>query len=290
MFERANMWDGFGLAFRYLNEGFLGPQNEPAMLPLMTPLHYKDAFALLLSRWWPVNAPCRLGAALGPETYFDTTATRFRSEYGDRHGLGLQVDLAGQCDVTRRLSIELTATRSFDVASFDSSTVLVGFVFTPRERAASESGDEQLSPRGRVDITAGRVDIDDFDVSHDDGTTTWLTYGRFLHGSFGFDASLLRERVANVVDRRGAALEFTAEHAFWSDRLHVFAGIGPYLAHSIDYETNQSSTQLNVLISYGIRVIIFKRLSLVAKLGRVAAGAGRNDSDLATVGFALAVP
>jgi hypothetical protein len=241
-------------------------------------------------------APCRLGAALGPETYFDTTAKQFRSEYGDRHGLGLQVDLAGQCDITRRLSIELTATRSFDVASFDSSTVLVGFVFTPRERAAggergaSESGDDELRPMGHVDITAGRVDIDDFDVSHDDGTTTWLTYGRLLHGSFGFDASLLRERVANVVDRRGAVLEFTAEHAFWSDRLHVFAGIGPYLAHSIDYVANQSSTQINVLISYGLRIIIFKRLSLMAKLGRVAASAGRNDSDLATVGFALAVP
>ena len=290
MFERANLWDGFGLAFRYLNEGFLGPQNEPAPQQLKSPLHYKDAFALLLSRWWPVNAPCRLGAAFGPETYFDTTATQFRWEYGDRHGLGVQVDLAAQCDVTRRLSIELTATRSFDVASFDSSTVMMGFVFTPRECADGESGDGQAISMGHVEITAGRVDIDDFDVSHDDGTTTWVTYGRFLHGSYGFDASLLRERVANVVDRRGAALEFTAEHAFWSDWLHVFAGVGPYLAHSIDYETNSTRTQINLLISYGIRIMIGKRSSIMAKLGRVAASAGRNDSDLATVGFALAVP
>jgi hypothetical protein len=290
MFERANMWDGFGLAFRYLNEGFLGPQNAPAPMPLASPLHYKDGFALLLSRWWPVNAPCRVGAALGPETYFDTTATQFRSQYGDRHGLGVQMDLAAQCNVTRQLSIELTATRSFDVASFDSSTVLVGFVFTPRQAESSESDNDEMPPRAHAELTAGRVDIDDFDVSHDDGTTTWVAYGRALHGAFGFDVSLLRERVANVVDRRGAALEFTAERAFWSDWLHVFAGVGPYLAHSIDYETNSSSTQINLIISYGMRVMIGNRLSIMAKLGRVAASSGRNDADLATIGFAFAVP
>jgi hypothetical protein len=289
MFERANMWGGFGLAFRYLNEGFLGPQNEPAPMPLATPLHYKDGFALLLSRQWPINTPCRVGAALGPETYFDTTATRFRSQYGDRHGLGLQVNLVGQCDVTRRLSMEITATRSFDVASFDSSTVLFGFVFTPRAQAGRESNDE-FSPNGHVELTAGRVDIDDFDVSHDDGTTTWVAYGRSLHGAFGFDLSLLREKVANVIDRRGGAVEFTAEHAFWSDWIHVFAGVGPYVAHSIDYETSRSSTQINLLISYGVRIMFGKRLSIMAKLGRVAANAGRNDTDLATVGFSLATP
>jgi hypothetical protein len=292
MFERADLWDGFGLAFRYLNEGFLGPQNEPAPLPLLSPLHYKDAFALLVGRWWPVNAPCRLGAAFGLETYFDTTAAQFRSEYGDRHGMGAQLNLAAQCDLTRRLSVELTATRSFDVASFDSSTVLVGFVFTPRDCASSggRGGDVTLSPRGRIEVTAGRVDIDDFDVSHDDGTTTWITYGRMVREPLGFDVSLLRERVANVVDRRGAALEITAEHAFWNDWLRVFAGIGPYLAHSIDYETNGTSTQINLLISYGIRVMLGKHVSLLVKLGRVAASAGRNDADLATVGFSLAVP
>jgi hypothetical protein len=291
MFERANMFDGFGLAFRYLNEGYLGPQNAPAPLLLASPLHYKDAFALLVTRWWPVNAPCRLGSAFGVETYFDTTATEYRAEYGDRHGLGVQLNVAGQCDITRRLSVELAATRSFDVASFDSSTVLLGFVFTPKECGEDGGPDEfGANLRGHMEVTAGRVDIDDFDVSHDDGTTTWITYGRSLAGPFGFDMSLLRERVANVVDRRGAALEFTAEHAFWSDWLRVFAGVGPYLAHSIDYESNSTSTQVNLLISYGIRIMIGKRFSMMAKLGRVAASSGRNDSDLTSVGFSLTVP
>ena len=291
MFERSNMFGDIGLAFRYLNEGYLGPQNAPAPMPLASPLHYKDTFALLATHWWSVNAPCRLGGGLGVETYFDTTATKWRADYGDRHGLGVQLNIAGQCELTRRLSIELTATRSFDVASFDSSAVLLGFVFTPKDcdvvRGLEESS---LQPRGHVEVTAGRVDIDDFDVSHDDGTTTWLSYGRSLNGPFGFDVSLLRERVANVVDRRGAALELTAEHSFWVDWFHVFAGAGAYLAHSIDYDSRRSATQVNLLISYGLRISIGRRFSVMAKLGRVAASAGRNDSDLATVGFAIAAP
>ena len=292
MFERTDMLDRFGLAFRYLNEGYLGPQNAPAPLPLASPLHYKDTFALLVTRWWPVNAACRLGGALGIETYFDTTATQYRWEYGDRHGLGVQLNLAGQCNLTRRLAIELTATRSFDVASFDSSTVLLGFVFTPKD-CGEDSGIDDAGAadlHGHAEVTAGRVDVDDFDVSHDDGTTTWVSYGRSLRGSFGFDVSLLRERVANVVDRRGAALEITAEHSFWADWLHVFAGVGPYVAHSIDYEFNRSSTQVNLLISYGIRISFGRRFSVMAKLGRVAASAGRNDADLTTVGVAFATP
>lgn len=289
MFERSNLWNGFGLAFRYLNEGYLGPQNEPAPMPLMSPLHYRDAFALLLSRWWPINAPCRLGAHAGVETFFDTTATDFRATYEDRHGLGAQIDLEAQCNITRSVSVELTATRSFDVASFDSSALLIGFVFTPQDCRQGNSY-EGTTRRGYFEITVGRVDVDDFDVSHDDGTITWVTYGRQVTGPFGFDFSLLRERVDDVVDRRGGALQFTAEHAFWSDWLHVFAGVGPYLAHSIDYERNTNNTQVNLLISYGLRIMVGKGFSILAKLGRVASGAGRDDSDLATFGFSLAVP
>jgi hypothetical protein len=292
MFERTNIVNDVGIAIRYLNEGFLGPQNEPAPLPLWIPLHYKDAFALLLTYWRPTSTTCRLGAAVGPETYFDTTATMFRSAYGNRHGVGVQASLSEQCNLTRRLAVEVTATRSFDVASFDSSTLLVGFVFTPRDTSDSERGDyrSDASGNGRLEITAGRVDIDDFDVTHDDGTTTWITYGRRLQGSFGLDASLLREKVAGVMDRRGAALELTAQHDFWASWFQVFAGIGPYLARSTDCGKGTTQTQINLLISYGVRIAIGSRFSLVGKLGRTAASSGRNDADLVTVGFAFKTP
>ena len=292
MFERANIVDDFGVAFRYLNEGFLGPQNEPAPLPLWTPLHYKDAFALLLTYWHSTSSACRFGAAAGPETYFDTTAKKYRSAYGDRHGTGLQASLSEQCNLTRRLALELTATRSFDVASFDSSTLLIGLVFTPQDLDDSDRGEHRVDAPGdgRLEITAGRVDIDDFNVAHDDGTTTWITYGRKLQGSIGWDASLLREQVAGVMGRRGGALQVTAQHDFWASWIQVFAGIGPYVAHAIDCERDTSNTQINLLLSYGVRIAIGNRFSLVAKLGRVAASSGRNDADLVTVGFSFKAP
>ena len=291
-FERANIVNNFGIAIRYLNEGFLGPQNEPAPLPLWTPLHYKDAFALLATYWHPTSTTCRFGAAVGPETYFDTTAKMFRSAYGDRHGAGIQASLSEQCNLSRRLAIELTATRSFDVASYDSSTLLVGLVFTPQDIDEAEHGDPRpgASGTGRLEITAGRLDVDNFNVSHDDGTTTWITYGRALQGSFELDASLLREKVAAVMDRRGGALEVTAQHDFWASWFQVFAGAGPYLAHTVDCQRGTNTTQINLLISYGVRFAVSDRFSLVGKLGRVASSSGRNDADLITVGFSFKAP
>jgi len=295
MFEQKDVVHDFGIAIRYLNEGFLGPQNEPAPLPLWTPLHYKDDFALLLTHWNDVGGTCRLGAALGPETYFDTTAKMLRSAYGNRHGLGLQANLSSQCDLTRRLAFEITLTRSFDVASFDSTTVLVGFVLTPRHLNAADPSDDPQSVgksvgAGRFEITAGRVDIDSFDMSHDDGTTTWVTYGRSLQGSFGFDASLLREKVASVIDRRGGALQLTVQHDFCAPWLQLFAGAGPYYAYSDDPVSGTTSKRVNFLLSYGARIDLGARFSLVAKLGRVAAESGRDDADLVTVGVAFKTP
>jgi hypothetical protein len=294
MFERTNVMDSVGIAIRYLNEGFLGPQNEPEPLPLWTPLHYKDAFALLATYWRTMYSTCRLGAAIGPETYFDTTARMFRSAYGNRHGLGVQADLSSQCDLTRRLAFEVTLIRSFDVASFDSTTILVGFVFTPKDGRGADMYDDDRTANngrpeygGRFEITAGRVDIDSFDVSHDDGTTTWISYGRGLQGSFGVEVSLLREKVASVIDRRGGALQITAEHEFCAPWLRLFAGAGPYIAYSADHANEVTSKQVNFLISYGVRIDFGARLSLVGRLGRVAAGSGRNDADLVTLGVAL---
>ena len=102
MFEHTNVFGGLGAAIPYLNEGFLGPQNEPWALRLNSPLHYRDACSALLDYWWPFNNICRIAPALGPKLYFDTTATLLRQNCGDRHGLGLQANVLGQCDLTSR--------------------------------------------------------------------------------------------------------------------------------------------------------------------------------------------
>jgi hypothetical protein len=287
MFEHPSVFGRVGIAIRYLNEGFLGPQNEPWPLMLKSPLHYRDAFSLLFDYWMPISANCRVAAALGPETYFDTTANSFRWSYGDRHGMGLQTNVIGQCHLTSRFSIEMMVSRSFDVASFDSTAVLFGLVFTPRASTDLEPSDERESAvrHDRVEVAVGRIDLDNFDVSHDDGSVAWVEYAHPFTDSLGVALSLLRERVADVLDRRGTALELTAQHRFFTPRLQLFVGIGPYLARTTEIIDRTTNAQINLLLEYGLRVAIGKHFSLALKLGRVAAASGRNDSDLITVGI-----
>ena len=280
--------------FAISTKDFSRPQNEPAPLPLWTPLHYKDAFALLLTHWHPTSSACRFGAAAGPETYFDTTAKKYPSAYGDRHGTGLRSQpvraMQSNPPIGSRIDghplVRRREFRFFNLADRSPS------ISTPQDLDDSDRGEHRVDAPGdgRLEITAGRVDIDDFNVAHDDGTTTWITYGRKLQGSIGWDASLLREQVAGVMGRRGGALQVTAQHDFWAPWIQVFAGIGPYVAHAIDRERGTSNTQINLLMSYGVRIAVGNRFSLVAKLGRVAASSGRNDADLVTVGFSLKAP
>jgi hypothetical protein len=291
MFEHTDVYGGVGVAIRYLNEGFLGPQNEPWALTLKSPLHYRDAYSALLDYWWPLNKICRFAPALGPEMYFDTTAELLRRNYGDRHGVGLQSSILGQCDLTSRLSIEAAVTRSLTVASFDSTTVLLGLIFRPAP-ASEHDFVERIGAarRGRVEITAGRLDIDDFNVSHDDGTVTWVSYAHEVSAPYGLEISLLRERVASAFDRRGAALQLTLQHQLFVSRLQAFVGIGPYLARSTDLVSGAAATQANLLLAYGVRFVLARGCSLTVKLGRVAASSGRNDSDVVTAGFSADVP
>jgi hypothetical protein len=183
------------------------------------------------------------------------------------------------------------------VASFDSTALLVGLVFTPRKLNNLESSADRGSTdpgsavrSGRLEIVGGRIDTDDFDVSHDDGTAAWIAYGHTLKGPLGMEVSLLRERVSGVFDRRGAAVELTAQHEFGVHWLQLFAGAGPYLARSNDYEDRTARTQVNLLLTYGIRISLGHEFSFVCKMGRVAASAGKDDVDLATVGFDINVP
>jgi hypothetical protein len=52
-------------------------------------------------------------------------------------------------------------------------------------------------------------------------------------------------------------------------------------------QPNVSSTQVNLLLSYGIKFPVGNRTSFVMRFGRVESASGRNDTDLLTVGFAM---
>jgi len=290
MYEQPHLVGDFGLQIRYLNDGYLGPTQVPWQVQLHQPLHYRDAYGLQLSYWSPQAGNCRIGAALGPEIYFDTYTSTYRAQYEDRHGIGVQPSIAAQCQIFKRWALEFIASRSLDVASFDSTALLVGFTYTPRFAFYTRESDDAQDDRQPVrylELTAGRSEVDCFHMSGETGSAIWATYGQRVRDPLAFEVSLLNEDIAGILQRRGISPQLVAEHEFSSGHLQVFAGIGPELTRYRDDVAQTLNTQVNLLLSYGVRIPVGSRAALVMRFGRVESSSGRNDTDLLSAGLAI---
>jgi hypothetical protein len=178
IYEQPNLFSHFGLQIRYLNEGCLGPTNVPWAIRLSRPLHYRDAYGLQLSYWSALHSHCRIAAAFGPEIYFDTMTSIYRAQYQDRHGIGIQPSISGQCRLNSRLALEVVASQSLDVASFGATAVLLGMTYTPRSPAERDDSEDNTSDARHkyLELTAGRAEVDSFRLSHEIGSAIWATY------------------------------------------------------------------------------------------------------------------
>lgn len=295
---QPNVLGPLGLEFSYLNEGHL-TTTWPWYWPVNLPLHYRDSYALQLDAWTPSLARCRLGAALGPEAYFDTTTSGYRTHYEDRHGVGLRTSVSGQCYLLSTLAIQVLAGRSFNVASYDSNVLMFGLTFTPGNGATPGSGGGAL--HGYVDLAAGMTGIDSFRVEHEQGIAEWLTYGHPLSRLFALELSALNEGISGTMQRRAAAAQLMISHTFGAPWLRLFAGLGPELARTseqvngacdgwapdCDKTTQHIYTQMNLLYTYGVRAAIGRTLSVLLKIGRVQSSSGRTDTDLAMLGVGV---
>lgn len=286
IYERPDLVGTFGLQLRYLNEGYLGPTNVPWALKLNQALHYRDSYGAQLNYWSPFLGRCRAGSALGPEIYFDTFASTYRSQYEDRHGIGMHLSVAGQCRISARWSAEVIASRSLDIASFDSSSVVLGFSYAARW-GASSSQSVRPGGGGYVEFTGGRSEIDSFHMMGERGSILWATYGQALHNPLALELSLVNEGVSGVLQRRGAVAQLVAHQDLFSNHIQLFAGVGPELTRYNDEVARSLNTQVNLLLSYGIKVPIGQRASLVARLARLQSQSAKNDADLLTAGFAI---
>lgn len=293
VFEQPRVFDEFGLGWFYLNEGYLGPQ-EPHQLALTSPLHYRDGFGIQLDRWIAVGSRCRLGADGGPEMYFDTTASKFRSMYEDRHGGGIVLGFAGRCRVAYGLSLELRANRSLQIASFDATTYLVGLAYTPgsSDEPQHESETAGSAPSPYVELLLGKTQLDDFVAQIDAGFSEWIAFGDSLGGPIGYQVSLLGEQVHTLLSSKAAAVQLTAHQGFAAGRLQLYAGIGPELTHNDDHVNQTVDTKLDFLTSVGVRFHSRSRLFYLLQYSRVADSSKRIDTDmlLLGVGFDLRSP
>jgi hypothetical protein len=290
IYEQPQLFGPFGLQIRYLNEGYLGSTQVPWSVPLREPLHYRDAFGVQLNYWSPLVGNCRAGVALGPEIYFDTFASTYRSDYEDRHGFGIQPSIAAQCRLFERWAVELLASRSFDVASFNATSVLLGLSYTPRYAYdAPEHGNDNsrdLTER-YLELTAGRSEVDCFHMSDERGSAIWGIYGQEIAAPIGIEVTLLNEDVPRIFERRALSAQLIAQHGFVHDHLQVFVAVGPALSRYRDDVAGSLTTQVNLLLSYGLKIPLNERAALVLRFGRVESSSGRNDTDLLTAGFAI---
>jgi hypothetical protein len=288
-YEQPNVIGTLGLQVRYSNEGYLGPTDVPWSVPLHQPLHYRDAYGLQLSYWSPLFGNCRAGAAFGPEIYFDTFTSSYRYEYEDRHGIGLQPSIAAQCRIFKRWAIEAVASRSFDVASFDATSIQLGVVYTPQfaYQESESAGDNGDGNHRYVELTAGRSEVDCFHMSDETGSVIWATYGRGLRDPLSLEVSLLNEDVPRVFQRRGLAAQLVAAHGFAMGHIEVFVGIGPEVARYRQDVTQGLNSKVNLLLSYGVRIPASDRVAFALRFGRVESATGSNDTDLLSAGVSI---
>jgi hypothetical protein len=294
IFENPRVFGQFGVEFTYLNQGYLGPSHAAINDPLPQPQHYRDAYAMLIDYRTPTLARCRLRAAAGLEAYFDTTATVVKYLYQDRHGVGLQASLSGQCQLLSRWAIEFAATHSVDIASYDSTAMMLGLVYTPSDHAftALSRLAWDADHYTYIDFTFGSAVINSFRSHLEGGTAEWLTFGVALKAPLAIEVSLLNEDVSIAMERRGIAVQLVAHHEFAAGRVQFFAGLGLEYARTEEYpglvfsDDHADFTKVNVLLSYGIRIPVSGRFSLLLKLGRVASSSGKYDTDIISGGFA----
>jgi hypothetical protein len=305
MYEQPAVVGPFGLELSYLNEGYLGFRNWPWYWVVKTPLHYRDNFAVQLDYWTPAVARCRLGAAAGPDDYSDTTTSTYRTHYEDRHGLGLRGAATAQCHVIPALALEVSATRTFNIASYDATELMFGIAYTPRwhEGSAAGGGEDYPPPRDYLLLDGGKSRNDSFRVEQQQGIMEWLTYGEALKPPLALEYSALSESITGVMQRRSIAAQLVASHAFAIRWLRLFAGVGPEVSRTSDAvnlacnqlqsvcdETKRLRyTQLNLLLSYGFRIPIGNRILFVVKFGRTESSSGRTDTDLLTAGIGMSL-
>jgi hypothetical protein len=273
LYEMPRLIGPFALNLTDLNEGAL-------------PRGRRDEFGLEVGYWSPPLTVCRLGAAAGPDLFFNTTTPNWAlraTDYSDKHGLGWILTGVAQCRIGGGLAIELRENRVGGVASFTSSVMLLGLVYTPG--APKSQADYPVGgivgARDRIAVLGGWRTTDNYDFFGDRATAWSIAYSHAFNAHLGFAGVLLDEGQSQSIGRTGVAAQLAARQNFASDRLELFVAAGPYLARQIAYGlTDTDSTRLDGLIDFGVRWQWLNRIALTGKLSRALSSSEKDDADL----------
>jgi hypothetical protein len=283
LYEVPHLLGPFALNLTDLNEGIL-------------PRGRRDEFGLELGYWSPPWIVCRLGAAAGADIFFNTTTPDWAlraTDYSDKHGLGWLLTGVAQCRIGGGLAIELRENRVGGVASFTSSTTLIGLVYTPGnpEPQTAFPADGDAGGRDRLAVLGGWRTTDNYNFFGDRAAALSIAYSHAFSTHLGFAGLLLDEGRSQSIGRYGIAAQLAARQNFASDRLQLFVAAGPYLARQIEYGlTDTNSVRLDGLIDFGVRWQWLDRIALTGKLARVLSTSDKDDADLYLLGFEYTLP
>lgn len=233
-----------GWTLGYHNEGYF-------------PGHYRDGLSLqLLAHTEPFNPNWSFAAAAGPYSYFDTAFSPGNNNYSNRHGLGMKLDLMTSYDYSPFVFL-LGLDHVLTYHRFNTTALIFGLGLQldpsskPTEQLDGESthNNEFTVFTGRELVNAGSGQVQrslpmDLDYRH-----------HFTH--LDWTVSLLNEGKTTLTNREGFASEVWARKDFFSNRLSLGAGVGPYIAREKIPE-NKQRIVVNGLMSLTASYVLYK--------------------------------
>jgi len=244
-------------SFSYINEG-----HEVN--------HYRDGIAGQL--WgragvWNRNLVFGLGA--GPYAFFDTHGGP-NNTYHDEHGIAALFSATATLYTLRPLLFQarinyVAARQSFDTLS---GTIGIGYELGTDKTPTDKPGGQGVGDlRNEITAYTGTTVLNT--QKNEQGTSWAIEYRRSLATYLDWTAMGLWEGRDRPVARYGLMSQAWLTHPFFTDRLTLGAGFGPYLAHDRYQQGNDDKTKLDWAASFSASVRFLEHFALRASWSRV---------------------
>lgn len=261
----------FGWSWTYANEGYF-------------PNHYRDGVSLeAMAHAQPFNPNWSFAIAAGPYAYFDTIFQKGTTNYSNQHGLGMKIDLTTTYDYSP-VVLMLGISQVLTIDSYNTTALIfgLGFELDPANPTcpSEEKNNEITFASGKSLVNAGSGQ-----TQH--AVPFVIDYRYHFAHPIDWTVSALHEGATSLTNRQGLASEIWARANFFSDRLSLSMGLGPYVAKE-KIPANDQRTVLNGLLSASANYVFYKPWGLLARITwhRVLTGYNR-DSDIFLLGLGV---
>ena len=226
----------FSYTVSYLNEGHF-------------PTHHRDGEAAQLRmRTSLLDRRLVLTAGGGPYFYYDTVAARSGGSYSNSHGFAAMYTLAASWRLDNHWLLQARANFVDTANSIDTFSTLVGigYQLTPSPPSCPPAGESgRISSRNLVTLFIGQTIVNSF--ASEQSSARSIEYRRSMK-NFDWTLAWINEGDNRLIRRNGITTQLWAVKSFFTDRLALGIGGGPYI--SVDhYHNRENQSNDNRLVS-----------------------------------------